>query len=87
MVLTDQDYEDIYQYLCFRRYRTDSSKNQRRIVRRRAKEHFKVKNGRLFYTTGKTKAAPKWRLVVKDVKERKRILESCHNGTGNKLYS
>ena len=38
------------QYLLFKKYNSDASKNQRRIIRRRAKEHFKVKNGRLFYT-------------------------------------
>ena len=83
-MLTEQDYEDIFQYLLTRKYRPDCSKNQRRIIRRRAKEHFKLKNGRLFYSSGKTRAGSKWRLVIKEMNERKRILASCHSGTGSK---
>ena len=87
MVLTESGYGAIYQYLASGKYETGSSKNQRRIIRRKAQEHYRIENGRLFYSaissTNTTKERT-WKLVIKTEEERQRILESCHSGIGGK---
>ncbi len=45
-----EDYEEIYQFLIFHRYPTGFSKNQKRVLRRRSQDYFRVKKGVLFYS-------------------------------------
>lgn len=88
MELTEEDFDGIYQYLAFGRYPTSSSKNERRVIRRRAKAHYRVNNGRLLFCVTTTATALKekkersWKLVIRTREERLRILESCHSGIG-----
>ena len=89
--LSEEEYHAIYQYLVFKRYPNGLSKNEKRMLRRRAKEHYRMKNGRLLYSAvgrsrskaitdkGKSRA---WKIVVKTEEERKKILQSCHSGSG-----
>ncbi len=44
-----EDYEEIYQFI-FHCYPTGFSKNQKRVLRRRSQDHFRVKKGVLFYS-------------------------------------
>ena len=91
--LTEKDYEDIFRYLVLKSYPNDASKNQKRILRRRAKEHYKIRSGKLLYSArGKTKALDRgrssrdWKIVVKTKEERRKVLESCHSGSGGQPY-
>ncbi len=45
-----RDYDVLYAFVAFKRYPTGSSKNQRRIIRRKCNEHFSVQEGVLYYS-------------------------------------
>ena len=71
-----EDYDIVYDYLMKAAYPSGCSKNQRRVLRRRCIDHFKVSGGILYYsktTSGTDKRD--WRNVVKTVADKKRILE------------
>ena len=80
---TDMEYIEIYNFLALRRYPTGSSKNTKRILRRKNTENFRVKRGILFYSKiPKSRAAGKrrqWRQVPRTVEEQRRILQACHS--------
>ena len=50
MGLTELEYDHLYDYAAFSRYPTGSSKNQRRIIRRKCIEHFRAEDGVLYYS-------------------------------------
>ena len=87
MGLTEIEYDQLYDYVAFSRYPTGSSKNQRRIIRHKCIEHFRVKDGVLYYSAVGTSKVSKsgscpdrtWKVVVRTEKERRRIIESCHS--------
>ena len=88
MGLTAIEYDQLYEYAAFHRYPTGSSKNQRRIIRRRCLEHFRAEDGVLYYSSvGSSKVSQlasdspdrKWKIVVRSEEERRRIMESCHS--------
>ena len=88
MGLTAIEYEQLYEYAAFHWYPTGSSKNQRRIIRRRCLEHFQAEDGVLYYSSvGTSKVSQmasdspdrKWKIVVRSEEERRRIMESCHS--------
>ena len=84
-----EDYDIVYDYLMKAAYPSGCSKNQRRVMRRRCIDHFKVSGGILYYsktTSGTDKRD--WRIVVKTVADKKRILEACHsNHQGKTLWN
>ena len=90
--MAEDDYDGLYEYLAFSKYPTGSSKNQRRILRRKARVHYGVKSGRLLYSATSSATASlnekterNWKLVIKTREERLRILENCHSGTVGKM--
>ena len=80
-------YDQIYEYSAFKRYPLNSSKNERRIIRRKSYEHFFTADGLLHYSAVSTTKALKsanpldrtWRTVVRSCDEGERVLESCHS--------
>ncbi len=93
MGLTELDYDQLYNYAAFSQYPPGSSKNQRRIIRRKCIEHFRAEDGLLYYSAvGTTKVSDScpdraWKVVVRTDKERRRIIESCHSSAHGKcLY-
>ena len=50
MVRMTIEYNHVYDYLQFSRYPKDCSTNKKRALRRKAKEHFKIKSGVLMYS-------------------------------------
>ena len=91
MGLTAIEYDHLYDYAAFSRYPTGSSKNLRRIIRRKCIEHFRAENGVLYYSAvsvGTSKAAScpdrAWKVVVRTEEERRRIIESCHSSPHGK---
>ena len=88
------EYEEIHEFLTFQQYPTGFSKNQKRVLRRRSQNHFRVK---LFYSRvsqieaddakrqGKRRDR-EWRQVAWSEAQRERIIHSCHSsleGTNN----
>ena len=89
MRLTEIEYDHLYNYAAFNQYPIGSSKNQRRIIRRKCVEHLSAENGVLYYSAvGTSKAASccdrTWKIVVRTEKERRRIIESCHSSPHSK---
>ena len=84
-----EDYEVVYAYLNSGTYPTGFSKNQRRALRRKCLEHFKVSAGTLYFSSESKSSIKegkerKWKTAVRTVNEKKRILEACHsNRQGN----
>ena len=81
----------------FHRYPAGFSKNQKKVLRRKSQEHFRVKRGLLFYSglprsqaddakrQGK-RVDREWRQVPQTEEKRERIIQSCHSsleGTNN----
>ena len=92
-----KDDDEIYEFLTFHRYPAGFSKNQKRVLRRKSQEHFRVKRGLLFYSglprsqaddakrQGK-RVDREWRQVPQTEEKRERIIQSCHSsleGTNN----
>ena len=50
MGLSEIEYDHLYNYSAYGQYPTGSSKNQRRIIRRKCIEHFRVEDGVLYYS-------------------------------------
>ena len=75
------DYDAVYDYLNSGTYPTGFSKNQRRVLRRRCLEHFRVQSGIFYYSsTSKSRGADrKWKMAVQSTAEKERVLRSCHS--------
>ena len=92
MGLTALEYDQLYDYAAFHQYPTGSSKNQRRIIRRKCLEHFRAEDGVLYYspvgTSQVSRGSPdrKWKIVVRTEDERRRIMESCHSSPHGRCY-
>ena len=92
MGLTEIEYDQLYDYAAFSQYPTGSSKNQRRIIRRKCIKHFRAESGVLYYSAvGTSKVSESagcldraWKVVVRTEKERRRIIESCHSSPHGK---
>ena len=76
---TEDDYEAIYNFLCHHQYPADVTKCQKRVLRRRATANYTVKGGLLFYRKKDGEGSGEWKRVPQSIRERKRILESCHS--------
>ena len=85
--MTEDEYDILYDFIA---YQKCSSKNKRRVILWKCKEHFTVQDSILMYTTlGSSKVLSlekegnftgrDWKVVVKTEKERKRIIKSCHS--------
>ena len=73
------DYEAVCDYLQYEKYPNGFSKNQRRVLRRKCLERFKLESGVLYYSSQpKTSTERAWRVTVKSRQEAERILQSCH---------
>ena len=85
--MLESTYDQIFEHAAFKRYPLNSSKNERRVIRRRGYEHFYASEGVLYYSAiGTTKGSKsvnpldrKWRIVVRSCEEGERIIESCHS--------
>ena len=76
------EYDEIYSYLSFGQYPLEFTKNQKRMLRRRATDNYCVKNGLLYYQTKKHEQ------VVRTQQDINRILRSCHDSLeGNNYYN
>ena len=84
------EYEEIHEFLTFQQYPNGFSKNQKRVLRRRSQNHFRVKRGLLFYSrVSQTEADDakgqgkrldrEWRQVARSEAQRERIIHSCHS--------
>ena len=69
------DYEAIYNFLFNHVYPEGFSKVQKRALRRKASDNYKVDRGQLFY---KKSGTQNWKQVPRINRERRRILETCH---------
>ena len=80
-----KEYEAIAEYLQFQRYPVGYAKNQKRSLRRKAIDHYKIKKSSLYYSVdGKTA----WRKVIRTSQEKRRVMESCHSSPqGWQCYS
>ena len=75
-VVTDNEeaiYEELHLYLSVGQYPPGSSKQEKYIIRKRAK-NFLIVDGILYYKEG-------IRQVVTENKTKRKILEACHNDT------
>ena len=81
--VTTMEFNEIYDFLAYRRYPNGFSKNQKRILRRKNAAHFRVRRGMLFYSKmPKSVSGGKklqWRQVPRTTEEKNRILEACHS--------
>ena len=79
-----EEYDEVYEFLNFQRYPTGFSKNQKRVLRRKSQEHFRVRRGLLFYSGVPNSQADnakrqgkrvdrEWRQVPRTEADRKRI--------------
>ena len=74
----------MYNFSAFHRYPESYSKNQKRSLRRKSKDHFKIENGNHFYSAAAEKKVGCteriWRRVIRKCtdEERSGILSSCH---------
>ncbi len=80
-----EDYDEVYGYLANDTYPSGYNKNQRRVLRRKCLSHFKASGGILYYSKT-TSGERNWRVVVKTVAEKKRILEACHSDEQGRIY-
>ena len=92
-----QEYVEIHEFLSLNQYPTGFSKSQKRVLRRRSQNNFRLKRGLLFYSrVSKTEADDakrhgkrldrEWRQVARSEAQRERIIQSCHSsleGTNN----
>ena len=80
------NYDDVYEFLTFHRYPTGFSKNQKRVLRRKSQDHFRVKRGLLFYSTKRRADGERrqWRQVPRTVAEQERIIRACHSSVEGK---
>ena len=91
----EPNYDDIYEFLTFHRYPTGFSKNQKRVLRRKSQEYFRVKWGLLFYSkVPKSRAVGckgrvdrEWRKVPRTVQEQERIVRACHSSVEGRQES
>ena len=65
----------------FHRYPTGFSKHQKRVLRRKSQDHFRFKQGLLFYSTKRRVDGKRqeWRQVPRTVAEQQRIIQTCHS--------
>lgn len=80
-----EDYEIVYDYLNAGSYPSNWSKNDKRILRRRCANNFKISKGVLYYSTKKGGTRNDWRIVVKNDDEKKRIMNACHSNPEGKI--
>ena len=81
-----EDYECIFTYLESGIYPAGLSKNEKRNLRRKCNENFKVENGQLYYRRSNrctTQEECEWKLCIKTVEEKQRVLRSCHSSATN----
>ena len=84
--IMELNYDDVYDFLTFHRYPTGFSKNQKRVLRRKSHDHFRVKRGLLFYSTkrGVDGQRREWRQIPRTVAEQERIIRTCHSSVEGK---
>ncbi len=74
MATDEEDYDQVYSFLSKHQYPAGFGKNEKRGLRRKAK-NYKVERGLLFY---RQKGNQEWRQIPRSDSERQRILEACH---------
>ena len=57
-----------------------SSKTEKANFRRKCRQNFKFENGSLYYKKNTKAAGEDWRMCVRSIEEKSRILEDCHAG-------
>ena len=81
-MLTEVEYDAVYNFLQHHRYPDGFDKAQKRALRRKANDHFRVSKGLLLYCRKKTatsRGEPRaWKQVPRSAADRLRILETCH---------
>ena len=85
-----EDYECIFTYLESGIYPAGLSKNEKRNLRRKCNENFKVENGQLYYRRSNrctTQEECEWKLCIKTVEEKQRVLRSCHSSATGNYYT
>ena len=75
------EHDEIYSYLSFGQYPLEFTKNQKRMLRRRATDNYCVKNGLLYYQTKKHNH--ELRQVVRTQQD---ILTSCRDSLEGNNY-
>ena len=87
-----EDYDSVFNYLQTGKYPKAFDKNQRRVLRRKSQEHFKIDSGVLYYSNVSSKATATGssqtsRIAVRSKEEKRRILESCHSDQHGEFVS
>ena len=73
------DYEAVCDYLQYEKYPNGFFKNQRRVLRRKCLERFKLESGVLYYSSQpKTSTERAWRVTVKSRQEAERTAMQTH---------
>ena len=68
-----QEYDAIFQFIRNHQYPPDFDKDQKRVLRRKARK-YRIDNARLMYQ----KTVGSWKEVPRSIEERDRILKLCH---------
>ena len=73
-------YDVTLEYLVSGKYPKDATKQEKGVIRKRAKQ-YRVKDGQLFRVSkNKSKDEESVALVIKDMKARRQIFDGCHVG-------
>jgi len=74
-------------YLLRREYPSGFTKSEKSNLRRKCKKNFRIENGVLQYKVSKEKGEDgEWRVCVRTLEEKRRILECCHGGMEGILF-
>ncbi len=75
MATEEEEYDAVFHFLRSGEYPAGFSKNEKRALRRKAKDNYKVEKDALFY---RPRGGSSWKKVPRFWKERERIIDVCH---------
>jgi hypothetical protein len=75
MATEEEAYDAVFHYLRSGEYPAGFGKNEKRALRRKAKENYRVRKDALLYCP---RGGSSWKKVPRFQKERERIIEVCH---------
>ena len=83
-------YDEVYKFCEEREYPSGLSKDEKRNFRRRCTDSFMVNDGQLYYRKFSRRKSSEqqndWKLCVKSLDEKERILTSCHSSAVARMY-
>ena len=70
----------VEKYLVHREYPNEFSKAEKANIRRKCGNNYKMEDGVLHYRKNVNGKESMWRTCIRSDEEKKRVMESCHNG-------